>query len=126
VATKSADGKTLYYKVVNPGNQPVPVVLTVKDGFPVRGAASQSDLDHPRSRTGRAAGVARARKWLGESRRRPDSKHRASAHGPLAPAERGRTMATGGAFGSSICRRTPHETRPSGGRCRACRAMASC
>jgi len=41
VATKSADGNTLYYKVVNPGKQPVPVVLTVKNGFRVRGAAMQ-------------------------------------------------------------------------------------
>jgi alpha-N-arabinofuranosidase len=41
VATKTADGKTLYYKVVNPTDQPVPVELRVKEGFAVGKAALQ-------------------------------------------------------------------------------------
>jgi alpha-N-arabinofuranosidase len=39
VATRSADGGTLYYKAVNPTDGPVPVELRVADGFAVGGAS---------------------------------------------------------------------------------------
>jgi alpha-N-arabinofuranosidase len=41
VATKSADGKTLYLKAVNPGEETVSVRLTVKAGFTVGKASMQ-------------------------------------------------------------------------------------
>jgi alpha-L-arabinofuranosidase len=41
VATKSADGKTLYYKAVNPTDRPVPVELRVDKGFAVGPASLQ-------------------------------------------------------------------------------------
>jgi alpha-N-arabinofuranosidase len=41
VATKSADGKTLYYKAVNPTDRPVPVELRVGGGFAVGPASLQ-------------------------------------------------------------------------------------
>ncbi len=41
VATKSEDGTKLYYKVVNPSDEPVPVQLTVKGGFTVADAKMQ-------------------------------------------------------------------------------------
>jgi alpha-N-arabinofuranosidase len=57
VATKSADGKALYFKVVNPRDQPVPVELRVGEGFAVGSASlevvapgslkARNRLDHP-------------------------------------------------------------------------------
>lgn len=41
VATRSDDGRTLYWKTVNPTEEAVPVELTVADGFDVGGAAMQ-------------------------------------------------------------------------------------
>jgi len=41
VVTKSADGKTLYLKIVNPSEEPVPVRLTLKEGFRVGKASMQ-------------------------------------------------------------------------------------
>jgi alpha-N-arabinofuranosidase len=41
VVAKSADGKTLYLKIVNPSQKPVPVRLTLKEGFRVGKASMQ-------------------------------------------------------------------------------------
>jgi len=41
VATKSADGKTLYFKAVNPTQQPVQVELVVEGNNTVKGASMQ-------------------------------------------------------------------------------------
>jgi alpha-N-arabinofuranosidase len=41
VATKSKDGAKLYYKVVNPGREPVPVELIVKSTLPIASAEMQ-------------------------------------------------------------------------------------
>jgi alpha-L-arabinofuranosidase len=41
VATKSKDGKKLYYKVVNPSREPLPVELIVKGTQPIASAGMQ-------------------------------------------------------------------------------------
>lgn len=41
VATKSKDGKTLYFKAVNPDDKSVLVELTVKEGFTISKASMQ-------------------------------------------------------------------------------------
>jgi alpha-L-arabinofuranosidase len=42
VATKSADGHTLYLKAVNPATEPVKVSLAIEDGFAVGKASIES------------------------------------------------------------------------------------
>ena len=59
IATKSADGRSLFYKAVNPTDQPVAAVLTVADSFPVARAGmevvapgsldARNTLDNPRA-----------------------------------------------------------------------------